>query len=318
MKNKLVEGECVPKLVMTKDAIPVPLTVPPGVRDHFCQNYLKATHNSGRLFVFAGDQKVEHLNKDFYGPGISVESAQPNHLFDIASKARIGVFATNLGLIARYAADYRNVCYLVKLNGKTDIVAKSQKDPLSNHWHTISQVVTFAQQSDLNIVGVGMTIYLGSEYESHMLAQAAQAIYDAHQHGLITMLWIYPRGKAVLDERNSDIIAGAAGVAVCLGADFVKLNPPAAHDGFESAQLLVQATKAAGNTRVVCSGGAQRNEKEFLQDLYHQIHVGGAMGAAVGRNIHQKNLTEAIKFCKAIAAIVIDDADINSALQQLK
>ena len=30
-----------------------------------------------------------------------------------------------------------------------------------------------------------------------MLEQAAHIIYEAHQHGLITILWMYLRGKAV-------------------------------------------------------------------------------------------------------------------------
>ena len=47
---------------------------------------------------------------------------------------------------------------------------------------------------------------------------------------LSLVLWIYPRGKAVPDEKDPDLIAGAAGVALCLGADFVKVNPPKATD----------------------------------------------------------------------------------------
>jgi DhnA-type fructose-1,6-bisphosphate aldolase and related enzymes len=34
-----------------------------------------------------------------------------------------------------------------------------------------------------------------------MLSAAAQAIFEAHQNGLVTVLWIYPRGKAVGNEK---------------------------------------------------------------------------------------------------------------------
>jgi fructose-bisphosphate aldolase/6-deoxy-5-ketofructose 1-phosphate synthase len=74
------------------------------------------TKGSGRLMLFAGDQKVEHLNNDFYGEGIHPDDADPEHLFRIAAEAKIGVFATQLGLIARYGMDYPHVPYLVKLN----------------------------------------------------------------------------------------------------------------------------------------------------------------------------------------------------------
>lgn len=295
----------------------IPLSVPEAARAMFSQNYLKATQNSGRLFLFAGDQKVEHLNKDFYGSGVSPEAADPKHLFEIASKGRIGVFATNLGLIARYGKNYPTIPYMVKLNGKTDLVPTIEADPVSKHWVTIEQVISFKKSSKLDIVGVGLTIYLGSVHESEMLAAASQAIFQAHQHGLLTTVWMYPRGKAVTHERNPDIVAGAAGVAVCLGADFVKVNAPEAADGFASAQLLQQATQAAGNTKVICSGGSKKDEKIFLQDLYHQIHIGGAMGAAVGRNIHQKSTQDAIIFCNAIASVIIDDADVQTAIKCL-
>jgi len=298
--------------------IPIPLTVPAKMRDIFCQNYNKATLNSGRMFLFAGDQKVEHLNKDFYGDGIALDDASPHHLFNIANKARIGAFATNLGLIARYAADHKNIRYIVKLNGKTDLVLPKYADPLSKCWYSVGQIVSFKASTSVDIVGIGITVYLGSEYESEMLAKAAEVIYDAHQNGLLTTVWMYPRGKSVSEEKDADIIAGAAGVAACLGADFVKVNPPEASNGLQSATLLKQATLAAGNTRIVCSGGKKVDEMQMIEDIHHQIHVGGAAGIAIGRNIHQRSLVDAIKFCEALAALVFDGADIEKAQQLLR
>ena len=72
--------------------------------------------------LFAGDQKAEHLNDDFFGRGIGPQDNDPEHLFRIASQANIGVFAAQLGLIARFGMDYPNVPYLVKLNSKTNLV----------------------------------------------------------------------------------------------------------------------------------------------------------------------------------------------------
>ena len=80
----------------------VPLDVPPEAREIFRGNYREMTRGTGRLMLFAGDQKIEHMNDDFYGPGIHPDDADPEHLFRIAAKGRIGVFATQLGLISRY------------------------------------------------------------------------------------------------------------------------------------------------------------------------------------------------------------------------
>jgi len=297
----------------TKDVI-VPLDVPKNLRDKYVKNYLTITRESGRLMLFAGDQKVEHLNDDFYGKGIHPDDNEPEHMFRIASKAKIGVFATQLGLISRYGMDYPKVPYLVKLNSKTHLIKTAQSDPFSNELVSVEQVIDFKENSGLNILGVGYTIYLGSEYEPEMLRQAAQIIYEAHQHGLLTVLWIYPRGKAIKDEKDPHLIAGATGVASCLGTDFVKINYPK-KEGCESKEILKEAILAAGRTKVVCAGGGSDDVKVFLSKLYDQIAASGASGNATGRNIHQKSLPEAIKMCNAIYAITVDGKSVEEALK---
>ncbi len=288
---------------MKDEDIIVPLDIPKNMQKKYVENYQKITLGSGNLFLFAGDQKVEHLNDDFYGEDIHIDDSDPEHLFRIASKAKIGVFATQLGLISRYGMSYQKVPYLVKLNSKTNLVKTDQKDPISIGLVDVKQIVEFQGNSGLKIFGVGYTVYLGSEYEHQMLKEAAHIIYEAHQHGLIVVLWIYPRGKAVKDERDPHLIAGAAGVAACLGADFVKVNYPRS-EGKDSKEIFKEAIKAAGRTKVICAGGSSTDVKKFLQTLHNQIAVGAA-GNATGRNIHQKSLDEAIRMCNAIYAITV-------------
>jgi fructose-bisphosphate aldolase / 6-deoxy-5-ketofructose 1-phosphate synthase len=295
-----------------KKMIPVIVDVPSGMRQRYKENYAKITRGSGRLMLFAGDQKVEHLNDDFFGPGISPEDNDPEHLFKIASQSQIGAFAVQLGLMARYGIDYPEVPYLVKLNSKTGLVKTSQEDPSSSQWLDVDQIEDFRKESGLQILGVGYTIYLGSNYESQMLREAAQLVYKAHRLGYITVLWMYPRGRAVKDEKDPHLTAGAAGAAAALGSDFAKVNYPE-KPGFDSALLLKEAVQAAGRTKVVCAGGASRDVKSFLQQLHDQIHIGGASGNATGRNIHQKPLDDAVRFCNAIFAITVEDKTAEEA-----
>ena len=294
--------------------IRIPLDVPPEEQERYRENYQTITHGTGRLMLFAGDQKIEHLNDDFAGEGIHPDDADPEHLFRIANRGRIGVFATQLGMIARYGGDYRDVPYLVKLNSKTNLVGISQRDPLSSELHHVRQAVDLRDRTGLSILGVGYTVYLGSEYEPMMLYQAAQIVNHAHQNGLVTVLWMYPRGRAVKDERDPHMVAGAAGVAAALGSDFAKVNPPKV-GGSLDATLLQEAVAAAGRTGVVCAGGSQASVPEFLQQLHDQIHVGGTVGNATGRNIHQRSLDEAVRFCNAISAITFDDVSVDEAIR---
>ncbi|MDR2943875.1 MAG: aldolase [Methanosarcinales archaeon] len=297
-----------------KDVL-VPLDVLADFRDDYIANYLRATQNTGHLMLFAGDQKIEHLNDDFFGDGIPEADGDPEHLFKIAQNAEVGVFAAQLGLIARYGMDYPDLAYLVKMNSKTHLVKTSQADPYSGQLYSVDQLMEFKENSGLDIVGVGYTIYLGSAYESDMLAEAAQLIYECHRFGLITVLWIYPRGKAVSDEKDAHLIAGATGVAACLNSDFVKVNAPRSKDDLDSAVLLKEAVLAAGRTKVVCAGGSNAAPEDFLKELYNQLHVSGAVGNATGRNIHQKPLDEAVRMCNAVNALTVRRVSIDEAVR---
>lgn len=298
---------------ITREDVRVPADVLPESRELYIDNYMKATRGTGRLMLFACDQKVEHMNKDFYGEGIDIADSDPEHLFQIGSQGVCGVLAGQRGLIAQYAADYPEINYLVKMNSKTNLVGTSQDDPYSPQLYSIESVLAMAETT--NIVGLGYTIYLGSEYEATMMAEAGELIAEAHANGLLVVLWIYPRGKAVTDEKDAELIAGAAGVGLCLGSDFVKVNPPKSTDGKSSAELLKLAADASGRTGLVCAGGSKKDVRDFLADLYNQIHVGGASGNATGRNIHQRSLDEAVRFTKAISAITLADYGTDEAYE---
>lgn len=284
----------------------IPADVPKKQHALFKKRYEQITQKTGRLFLFAGDQRVEHLNDDFFGRNIAKDDADPEHLFKIASSAKIGAFATQLGMIARYGQNYKNIPYIVKLNSKTNLIPKNQADPLSSSWYNVRDVIAFQKTSGLNIAGIGYTIFPGSVHESIMLREAAQAIFEAHQNGLIATLWIYPRGQAVKNERDVHLLAGMAGLGLSLGADFIKLNPPQ-KIGSDPAYLLENITRSAGNSKIICAGGESANPHQFLSTIYSQINIGKTAGVAIGRNIHQKPLAEAIHFANAIHSIIIDN-----------
>jgi class I fructose-bisphosphate aldolase len=298
---------------ITRDQVRVPVDVPADMREVYVDNYMKATHGTGRLMLFACDQKIEHMNDDFFGEGIHADDSDPEHLFKIGRQGICGVLAGQRGLIAQYAADYPEINYLVKINSKTHLVKTKQDDPYSPQLYDI-QTVFDLRDNGVNVVAVGYTIYLGSEYESQMMAEAGQLIADAHALGMLVVLWMYPRGKAVENEKDAHLIAGAAGVALCLGADFVKVNPPKGDDAGTSAEKLKEAAASSGRTGLVCAGGSTVDAKTFLTQLYDQIHTGGAMGNATGRNIHQRSLDEAVRLTKAISAITLGDWSVDDAV----
>ena len=136
---------------ITRDQVKVPADVLPEARETYIDSYMKATRETGRLMLFACDQKMEHLNADFYGEGIDPSDNNPEHLFQIGSEGVCGVLAGQRGLIARYAPDYPEINYLVKMNSKTNLVKTQQDDPYSPQLHELEAVLAM-REAGVNIV----------------------------------------------------------------------------------------------------------------------------------------------------------------------
>lgn len=299
---------------MSLPPFPIPADVPRSMRTVYIHNYNRITQQSGRLFLFACDQKIEHLNDDFMTNVAHADATDPEHMFRIAQQGRIGAMASHLGLIARYGNQYTTIPYIVKLNAKTNLIPEKRQDPLSALLTDVHDVMTFKNESRLHIAGVGLTLYLGSMHEHIMLKQAANAIFAAHQQGLIALLWVYPRGESIQDDTDPHLIAGAVGVADALGADFVKIKTPRIPTGCTQSNILKQIIPAAGNTRVICSGEPKKDSTDFLHELHDQLQNSNTGGCATGRNIFQRSLPEAIALTHAISSLVFDRATVEHAL----
>ena len=76
------------------------------------------------------------------------------------------------------------------------MVKTPQRDPISQAMWDMDDVMALSHNG-INVVGIGYTIYIGSEFEHEMLSEAAQFIRQAHELGMIAVVWMYPRGKAV-------------------------------------------------------------------------------------------------------------------------
>ena len=297
----------------------VPGDVPDDLVETYLDNLMAATCGTGSMNLFACDQKIEHLNDDFYDGGVKIplSSNDPGHLFEIGARAHeegtVGVLAAQGGLISLYAQDHPDVPYLVKLNSKSHLVKTEQRDPISLAMWDMDDVMSLVSNG-INVVGIGYTIYIGSEYEHEMLTEAAQFIRQAHEEGMIAVVWMYPRGKAVTDEKDPQLISGAAGVAACIGADFAKVNYPRAWEGMTQPEALKIAVESAGRCGIICSGGGTLPPQEFLQRWWDQINVSGCRGAATGRNIHQKSTEEAVRMTAACHAIIAQGASVDDAL----
>ncbi|MBC7287010.1 MAG: aldolase [Armatimonadetes bacterium] len=323
----------------------VPMSVPASARDTYVGNFLEATCATGRLSMFAMDQYFEHLFVDFYQQGH--EDTSIKHLFDIAVRSHVGAIAVQLGPLTRMAgmdSAYGRVPTIVKVTSKTDY---RSGEPYSAVLDPVDAVLE-ARERGLNIVGVGTTVYPGSEYEERMYAETRQIIREAHQAGLLAVVWCYPRGAAVVEkarkwleeegvqvpekfgfrdaERHPKTVLAAAAVLTVLSPDFGKINPPdpkklgLADPADETANevALGEAVKMAWPVRVMCAGGSKQAPEAFLAQLKRQIDIAGVKGNATGRNIHERPLEEAVRMADAIASITVAGATVEEAMAILR
>src|SRR3989344_7254896 len=106
----------------------VPADVAKDKRSEYVKNYLELTKETGRIMLFAGDQKIEHLNDDFFDNSdkIAADDADPEHLFKIAEASPVSCLAVQAGYPARYAPSYPKVPLLIKLNSKSHLAKAEQ------------------------------------------------------------------------------------------------------------------------------------------------------------------------------------------------
>lgn len=291
-----------------EDKISISGDVPLAATDIYVKNYIEMTKGSGKVVMFVCDQKLEHLNDAFVGPGISEQDADPEHMFRIASQSVIGCMAAQPGLIAKYGYTYPDIPYLVKINSTT----KASDFGTAGVLGTIEQAYLM-RRSGLNIVGIGYTMYIGSKNEHLLLQEAAQIVHQAHRKGLVTLMWAIDHEEDDAEQEPQQL-AGNAGVALALGFDFVHLYEYVKEkNGIKAADRFNIVVKAAGLTQVSVRAGRINNVDEYLSILHEQINKTDISGTGVGRAIHQKSLKEAVNTLNAISAIVIAGDDLKTA-----
>lgn len=229
----------------------------------------KITTN-GKTVLLAYDQGMEHGPSDF-----DDQNVDPNYILQIGVDGGFNAVIFQKGIAEKYytgTAFAQKIPLIVKLNGKTGLV--TDIDPYS------PQICTVEEAISLGAVAVGYTIYIGSEFEEKMFTEFANIEREAHAKDIPTIVWMYPRGRAIEGKEEKDLITYGARVALELGADMVKLHYPG------SVEAMKWVVEAAGKTKVVVAGGAKATDEEFLS-LVKNVMESGACGMAVGRNIWQ-------------------------------
>src|SRR5579863_7870783 len=183
--------------------------------------------HSGYMSILPVDQGIEHSGGASFAK--NPEYFDPVRLIELALAGECSAIATTLGTLGATSRRFvHRIPYIVKLNHNDFL-----------HYPNTYDQVMFAsvrQAADLGAVGVGATIYFGSEDMDRELQQVSEAFAEAHRLGMFTVLWCYLRNSAftkdgVNYEVSADLTGQANHMGVTIEADIIKQKQPVRNGG---------------------------------------------------------------------------------------
>ncbi len=269
---------------------------------------------SGKLVILPVDQGYEH------GPARCFASNppayDPHYLYELALDAGLSGYAAPLGALEAGADTFAGELPLIlKVNSANSL-----------HKGVGDQAITGGIRDALRLgcVGIGFTIYPGSEANYGMMEELRELTLEAKSYGLCVVVWSYPRGGKVTNEVAFDIVAYAAHMAALMGANIIKVKPPSAYLDLPDAKKVYEEQEIDGSTLtkriehimqvcfngkrvVVFSGGDAVDTASFLSTV-REIRDGGGSGSIVGRNSFRRPKAEALELLDQICKIYLNEA----------
>ena len=267
------------------------------------------------MVILPVDQGVEH------GPVQSFASNPPSYdpayHFQLAGEAGLSAYAAPPGFLQARASDFAGSVPLILKINTSDSLYKSAEKPAPSIISSVEEALR------LGCVGVGFTIYPGSEACRLTYEEVARACEKAKQYGLVVVIWSYPRGGGLSGKKGEqavDVVSYAAHIAAQMGAHIIKVKPPTgfiekpeARDFCSRARSLKDRVKLVlqaafnGQRIVIFSGGPAQDKKLFLKEI-RELALGGAFGSIVGRNVFKRPFKEALSLLKEVIHIYREPA----------
>jgi class I fructose-bisphosphate aldolase len=272
---------------------------------------------TGRLVILPVDQGYEHGPARSFAPNPA--AYDPHYLYQLAVDAGLSAYAAPLGPLEQGSETFAGqMPTILKMNSANSLGSGALQD----------QAVTASVKDALRLgcVGVGFTIYPGSDSNYGMMEELREIIREARACGLPSIVWSYPRGGKITKEGETalDVVAYAAHMAALMGAHVIKVKPPkegvdleAARATYEKARVPMGTLKDrvahvvqacfAGKRLVVFSGGDPKGTEGLLDEV-RQIRDGGGHGSIMGRNSFQRPHAQALELLDQVVKIYLDEA----------
>jgi putative autoinducer-2 (AI-2) aldolase len=187
-----------------------------------------------------------------------------------------------------------DVPIILRVSGGTSVVGKD----LANEVVTTS----IEEVIRLNAAAVGLSIFVGSDYEKESLENLAFLVNECEDYGIPVMA-VTAVGKE-LEKRTARFLALSCRIAAELGARIVKTYYAA-----EDFDKVVNGCPVP----VVIAGGPKCETELEVFDFVHDGLQKGAIGVNLGRNIWQN--PHPVAMMRALRAVIHDKATPKQALE---
>ncbi len=188
---------------------------------------------TGYLSILPVDQGIEHSAAASFAKNPAY--FDPANLVELALEGGSSGIATTLGGLGAVARRYAHrIPFIVKLNHNEFLHYPSQYDQV--------MFGSARQAADLGAVGVGATIYFGSEQSDRQIQEVRAAFAEAHELGLFTVLWCYLRNPAFKTKEAdyhvaADLTGQANHIGVTIEADLIKQKQPENNGGYNALEV---------------------------------------------------------------------------------
>ncbi|MCK4373384.1 MAG: class I fructose-bisphosphate aldolase, partial [candidate division Zixibacteria bacterium] len=153
--------------------------------------------NSGRLAgtgymsILPVDQGIEHTGGASFAP--NPDYFDPEKIVELAIEGGCNGVASTYGVLGSIARKYAyKIPFILKLNHNELMTYPTKYDQV--------MFSTVENAFNMGAVGVGATVYFGSEEGMRQIQEVTEAFSLAHELGMFTVLWCYLRNSAFKHE----------------------------------------------------------------------------------------------------------------------
>ena len=224
----------------------------------------------------------------FQGPTRKLE--KPGQTIKPLMQYADGLFVTR-GVLRACVDPADSLPVILRVSGGTSIIG--------NDLACETVTTSIDEMLRLNVAAVGMSVFIGSDYEHQNLVNLGELVNQCEDYGIPVMA-VTAVGKE-LEKRDARYLALSCRIAAEFGAKVVKTY------WCEDFEKVINGCPVP----VVMAGGPKVNTEREVFAFVHDGLQKGAIGLNLGRNVWQHDFPVAMM--KALKAVVHENATVDQA-----